>query len=228
MLNEYLTSASALIDQRAGVVDKYIGDAVMALFGAPLTAPDDPQRAVEAALALVASLPALNEKFGRDGWPPLAIGIGIHTGIVVAGNIGSATRLNYTVLGDTVNLASRLEGLCKLYGVPVIVSESTTRRCSGIVFRELDLVRVKGKRDAAAIFAAVGMQGTLAHEQLAQLERHAGALAAYRAADFAQARALFASAPADTVTGLYLARCERYAAQPPGAGWDAVETLTEK
>ncbi len=228
MLNEYLSSASALIDQRAGVVDKYIGDAIMALFGAPLTAPDDPQRAVEAALAMVASLPALNEKFGRDGWPPLAIGIGIHTGIVVAGNIGSATRLNYTVLGDTVNLASRLEGLCKLYGVPVIVSESTMRRCSGIAFRELDLVRVKGKREPVAIFAAVGMQGALAHGQAEQLERHVRALAAYRAADFATARALFASAPADTVTGLYLARCERYATQPPDAGWDAVETLTEK
>jgi adenylate cyclase len=223
MLNEYLSTASSLIDQRAGVVDKYIGDAIMALFGAPLVAPDDPQRAIESALAMVAALPALNEKFGRDGWPPLAIGIGIHTGIVVAGNIGSATRLNYTVLGDTVNLASRLEGLCKMYGVAIIVSESTMRRCSGVAFRELDLVRVKGKSEPVAIFAAEGMQAPT--EELA---RHAQALAAYRARQFAQSLALFEAAPESTVARMYIERCRHYLKAPPADNWDGVETLTEK
>ncbi len=228
MLNDYLSSASAEIDQRAGVVDKYIGDAIMALFGAPLTAPDDPQRAVEAALAMVAALPALNDKFGRDGWPPLAIGIGIHTGIVVAGNIGSATRLNYTVLGDTVNLASRLEGLCKQYAVPVIVSEATMRRCSGIAFRELDRVRVKGKREPVSIFAALGIDAAIGAALRQQLAVHALALAAYRAGRFGEALALFNNVAADQVTMLYRRRCQQHRAHPPGPDWDAVESLDEK
>ena len=225
MLNDYLATVSDLIDERKGVVDKYIGDAVMALFGAPLGAADDPQRATETALAMVRALPGLNAQFARDGWPPLAIGIGIHTGIVVAGNIGSATRLNYTVLGDTVNLASRLEGLCKYYGVQIVVSDATMRRCSGIVFRELDLVRVKGKREAVAMYAAVGLEADV---DAAPLARYAQALAAYRARDFAAALALFQAAPQDATTRIYLARCARHLEQAPPPDWDAVETLTEK
>lgn len=222
MLNDYLATVSDLVDERNGVVDKYIGDAVMALFGAPLGAPDDPQRATETALAMVRALPALNAQFSLAGWPPLAIGVGIHTGIAVAGNIGSATRLNYTVLGDTVNLASRLEGLCKYYGVPVIVSADTMRRCSGIAFRELDLVRVKGKREAVAIFEAVDQPDERA------LARHAEALRLYRLRDFAAALQLFEALPQDAVTQLYLARCRRHLAEAPSEAWDAVETLTEK
>jgi adenylate cyclase len=222
MLNTYLATVSDVIDARDGVVDKYIGDAVMALFGAPLSAPDDPQRAVETALTMINVLPGLNAQFAREGWPPLAIGVGIHTGIVVAGNIGSETRLNYTVLGDTVNLASRLEGLCKMYGVAVIVSEETMQHCSGIVFRELDLVRVKGKREAVTIYAAMGLTGE------ADFAWHAEALKAYRAQRFDVALAAFSKAPQDAVTAMYRARCERYLAQPPGEGWDAVETLVEK
>jgi adenylate cyclase len=228
MLNEYLATVSALIDQRAGVVDKYIGDAVMALFGAPLGAADDPQRALETALAMVRALPQLNERFARDGWPPLAIGIGIHTGIVVAGNIGSSTRLNYTVLGDTVNLASRLEGLCKYYGVPVVVSGTTMARCTGIVFRELDLVRVKGKHEAVLIYAAVGLEAEIGAEQREQLQQHARALASYRAGRFEDALAGFEALPSDMANQLYRERCLRRLDAAPGDSWDAVETLTEK
>ncbi|MES2901117.1 MAG: adenylate/guanylate cyclase domain-containing protein [Pseudomonadota bacterium] len=228
MLNEYLAKVSSLVDERNGVVDKYIGDAVMALFGAPLVTPDDPQRATETALAMMRALPALNAHFARDGWPALAIGVGIHTGIVVAGNIGSATRLNYTVLGDTVNLASRLEGLCKHYGVTVVVSEATMARCAGIAFRELDLVRVKGKREAVAIFEAVGMHAELDPAQVAALECHAESLRCYRTRDFSAALARFKLADQDEVARLYQARCEQYLVQPPADDWDAVETLTEK
>jgi adenylate cyclase len=228
MLNTYLATVSDMIDARHGVVDKYIGDAVMALFGAPLTAPDDPQRAVETALTMINALPGLNAQFARAGWPALAIGVGIHTGIVVAGNIGSATRLNYTVLGDTVNLASRLEGLCKLYGVTVIVSEMTMRRCQGIAFRELDLVRVKGKREAVTIYAAMGLAADLDAAQRADLERHAGALRAYRARQFDEALHAFQAMPDDPVAQLYIARCKTYLANPPASDWNAVETLTEK
>lgn len=228
MLNTYLATVSDLIDERQGVVDKYIGDAVMALFGAPLSAPDDPQRAVETALAMVRALPALNERFASEGWPPLAIGIGIHTGNAVAGNIGSATRLNYTVLGDTVNLASRLEGLCKMYGSAVIVSETTMRRCSGIAFRELDLVRVKGKREAVSIWEATAPEAELDAGRRAALARHAEAVALYRARKFGAARELFAGAPDDAVARLYVGRCLQHLASAPGAAWDAVESLAEK
>ncbi|MES2153339.1 MAG: adenylate/guanylate cyclase domain-containing protein [Pseudomonadota bacterium] len=228
MLNDYLATVSDLIDERRGVVDKYIGDAVMALFGAPVWASDDPQRAIETALAMVRALPALNAQFARDGWPPLAIGIGIHNGIVVAGNIGSATRLNYTVLGDTVNLASRLEGLCKMYGVTIIVSESLMRRCSGVVFRELDRVRVKGKREPVAIFEALGLAAGSGEAQLAQLRQHAEALAAYRARQFEIASRLFESGVQDSVTQLYRARCARLIANAPAPDWEAIETLDEK
>ncbi|HZX28422.1 MAG TPA: adenylate/guanylate cyclase domain-containing protein [Telluria sp.] len=153
MLNAYLGEVSAIVDAHGGVVDKYIGDAVMALFGAPLARPDDPERAVRAALAMLDALPALNARFEQAGWPPLKIGIGIHTGIAVAGNVGSETRQNYTVLGDTVNLASRLEGLCKEYDTPLIVSEATMARCPGLAFRELGTATVKGKAQAVRIYA---------------------------------------------------------------------------
>ncbi len=227
MLNTYLSEMSAQIDQRAGVVDKYIGDAVMALFGAPIGAADDPQRALETALAMVAALPALNQRFGADGWPPLRIGIGIHSGIAVAGNVGSLTRLNYTVLGDAVNLAARIENLCKLYGVPIVVSETTMARCSGIAFRELDRVRVKGKREPVTVFEAIGREADLDDAQRAILARHAQALQAYRAGQFSTALAMFNDLPDDGVTTLFRTRCAHYLAQPP-ATWDGVATLDEK
>ncbi len=228
MLNTYLATVSDLIDERNGVVDKYIGDAVMALFGAPLGAPDDPQRALDTALAMLRALPALNEQFARDGWPPLSIGIGIHSGNVVAGNIGSSTRLNYTVLGDTVNLAARLESLCKYYGVALIVSGTTMERCSGIVFRELDLVRVQGKSEVVAIHEAISQEALVGELQRAALAQHALALQAYRNGQFERALALFKAAPQDTVAALYCTRCTHYLEQPPGEPWDGVTTFNSK
>ncbi len=227
MLNTYLTTVSSLIDERNGVVDKYIGDAVMALYGAPLGAPDDPQRCLDTALAMLRALPGLNAQFAADGWPPLSIGIGIHSGNVVAGNIGSSTRLNYTVLGDTVNLAARLESLCKYYGVPLIVSGTTMQRCSGIVFRELDLVRVKGKSEVVAIFEALDHDANISAAQRAELAVHAGAIAAYRAGKFDDALRAFDAGPRDALAELYRGRCTRYLVQPPGADWDGVTTFTQ-
>ncbi len=227
MLNTYLTTVSALIDERDGVVDKYIGDAVMALFGAPLGRPDDPQRALDTALAMIRALPALNEQFARDGWPALSIGIGIHSGNVVAGNIGSSTRLNYTVLGDTVNLAARLESLCKYYGVPLIVSGATMAHCKGIVFRELDLVRVKGKSEIVAIYEAVCQEANIDAAKRAALDLHARVIAAYRAGRFEDALHELDAGPQDALAKLYRDRCTRYLAQPPGENWDGVTTFTQ-
>lgn len=156
LLNLYLTEVSGVIESHGGVVDKYIGDAVMALFGAPLAHADDAARAVAAALGMVECVDELNRGFTRRGLPELTCGIGIHTDRVVAGNMGSPTRLNYSVIGDGVNLASRLEGLTKRYHVPLVVSDATRRRAPGFVYRELDRVRVKGRREAVTIFQPLG------------------------------------------------------------------------
>ena len=151
-LNEYLTRMTAVIDRHGGVVDKYIGDAIMALFGAPLVLPDHATRAVACALEMIEELEHSNTAFQAKGWPQLAMGIGIHTGKVVVGNMGSKDRLNYTAIGDGVNLASRLESATKELGVPIIVSEATVQQARAFHYKELDIIQVKGKQQTVKIF----------------------------------------------------------------------------
>lgn len=156
LLNRYLDRMSAVIEQHGGVIDKYIGDAIMALFGAPVASHDAPERAIAAARDMAHALDLLNRELAAEGRPALAFGIGINTARVVAGNMGSKTRLNYTVIGDGVNLASRLEGLTKdpAYATPIIVSEATLRAMKERPqVRELGEVKVKGKTQAVKIFA---------------------------------------------------------------------------
>jgi adenylate cyclase len=156
LLNRYLDRMSGIIEQHGGVIDKYIGDAIMALFGAPVATPDAANRAVAAARAMARALDELNGELRREGRPALAFGIGINTGRVVAGNMGSRTRLNYTVIGDNVNLASRLEGLTKdpAYDTPIIATEATLAAMTPRPHaRALGEVRVKGKAEAVRIFA---------------------------------------------------------------------------
>ncbi|MEN9866139.1 MAG: hypothetical protein RL748_1729 [Pseudomonadota bacterium] len=228
MLNTYFSRMSEIIDSQQGVVDKYIGDAIMALYGAPVSAPDDPDRALTSALAMVTAMPELNRIFTAQGWPVLSIGIGIHSGVVVAGNVGSSTRLNYTVLGDSVNLAARLESLCKKYQVSVVVSEACVMRCPQFAFRELDRVRVKGKRQAVSIYQLVGRADELGTAQQALLRQHDAALRAYRHAEFDSALAQFLALPQDAVSEMYRGRCARFLKHPPDPDWDAIETLDEK
>ncbi len=156
LLNRYLDRMSTIIERHGGVIDKYIGDAIMALFGAPIAIPDAPDRAVSAAREMARALDLLNRELMAEGKPALAFGIGINTARVVAGNMGSKNRLNYTVIGDGVNLASRLEGLTKdpAYASPVIVSEATLKAMHPQpAARELGEVLVKGKATAVKIFA---------------------------------------------------------------------------
>ncbi len=156
LLNRYLDRMSTIIEQHGGVIDKYIGDAIMALFGAPVAAPAAPERAVAAARDMARALDTLNREFAAEGKPAIAFGIGINTARVVAGNMGSKTRLNYTVIGDGVNLASRLEGLTKdpAYRTPIIVSDATLAAMkTRPPARELGEVKVKGKDEAVKIFA---------------------------------------------------------------------------
>ncbi len=232
LLNRYLTRMTAAIEAESGVVDKYIGDAIMALFGAPLAAPDHPRAAVLAGMGMCRALDALNDELAREGEPALDIGIGINTGVVVAGNMGSESRLNYTVLGDGVNTAARLEGLSKQYGCRVIVSESTMQRSTGILFRELDRVRVKGKSQPVTLFEPLGTSPDslpVAQEMLAHW--HAGLHAFYQqqwdlAAQYF-GRCTGAAYLQDSA-GMFLARIHDYRQQPPGDNWDGVHTFTSK
>lgn len=161
LLNEYFSAITAVIEANGGVVDKFIGDAVMALFGAPVVQEDAPVRAIRTAFGMQHALAGVNAGFAARGLQPLAMGIGINTGKVVAGNMGSPSRLNYTVIGDGVNLASRLEGLTKQYGTTVIVSEACALAAPAFSYRELGLVRVKGRQEPVRIFEPLPATGQL-------------------------------------------------------------------
>jgi len=232
LLNAYLTRMSGVVEANGGVVDKYVGDAMMALFGAPLRRDDDPARAVRAALGMARSMAELNEDLRRDGAAPLAIGIGVNTAEVVAGNMGSTTRLNYTVIGDGVNLASRLEGLTKMYGVPILVSESTRAQAPGFVYRAIDTARVKGKRKPVKILEPLGEEKDLDPAALAEVTEYHGALAEFRRRDWTKARdrfqALLESRPGTRLYELYLERVEGFIVDPPPADWDGAFTHLEK
>jgi len=144
-LNRYFNLVSEEIELQGGVVDKYIGDAIMALYGAPVHYEDAAERSITSAIGMFRALDTINKEFDQENIPNIGMGIGINTGKVVVGNMGSENRLNYTVIGDAVNLASRLEGLTKRYGVPIIVSECTTKRAPIFAYKQIDIVRVKGK-----------------------------------------------------------------------------------
>ncbi len=159
LLNEYFSAITAVIEANGGVVDKFIGDAVMALWGAPVAQADAAERAVRTAFGMEQALIGVNAAFAARGLSPIAIGIGIHAGKVVAGNMGAPSRLNYTVIGDGVNLASRLEGLTKQYGATIIVSEACAHAAPGFSYRELGVVQVKGRQEPVRIFAPLPPAG---------------------------------------------------------------------
>lgn len=175
LLNRYLSNMSDVIENYNGVIDKYIGDAIMALFGVPLEREGQEQQAVNAAITMTKVLAILNKNLQSEGLPTIKVGIGINSGKVVAGNMGSANRLNYTVIGDGVNLASRLEGLTKYFGVSIIVSESTAKQCKDNHFRELGIVQVKGKKEGIHIFEPLPFD-QLTERQKKRLQQHHQAL----------------------------------------------------
>lgn len=221
ILNRYLTPMTRIVMQEKGMLDKYIGDAIMALFNAPLDIEGHADHACRAALAMIDTLEELNREFAREKFPTLAIGVGIHTGEAVVGNMGAENRFDYTAIGDTVNLASRLEGMTKLYGVPIIISEGTRQNLtSPFHLRELDLVRVKGKSQPVAIHE-------LRPSPYPEMERYRKALDAWQQGEFDQAAALFLGLPDDPVIQLYRNRCAELIASPP-ATWDGVYTAKEK
>jgi adenylate cyclase len=232
LLNEYFGKMTDVIFSQDGTLDKYIGDAIMAVWGAPVPQSDHAVRACQAALGMVSGLAALAADWRQRGLPEFDIGIGINTGPMVVGNMGSARRLSYTVIGDNVNLGSRLEGLNKMYGSHIIASEATVQAVRGVVVvRELDLVRVKGKRLPVRIYEILGTARERAGWEVL-VRGFDAALAAYRAQRWDDAMFAFAAVlekyPDDGPAQLYLERCRDMLAAPPESDWDGVTIMETK
>jgi adenylate cyclase len=232
LLNEFLTAMSLVIRSHRGTLDKYMGDAIMAFWGAPVSDPQHASQAVAAALAMQAELPKLNDRFRARGWQPIQVGIGVNTGSMSVGDMGSRLRKAYTVMGDPVNLASRLEGLTKQYGVGVIVGQATKEAVRDMVFRELGRVRVKGKGEPVAIFEPLGRESEVGKERLEELRLWNQGLKAYRAQNWDQAELILFNLkrlyPDTPLYSYYSERVARYRAGPPGAGWDGVDAFESK
>ena len=232
-INEYLTTMSAIIRSRhRGTLDKYIGDAIMAFWGAPVEDPAHARNALLAALDMQKECAALNARFAARGWPVLRIGIGIESGMVRVGDMGSQIRRAYTAMGDAVNVASRLEGRTKYYGVGVLVGEATRRLAKDFMFREVDRIRVKGKDRVVTVFEALGPAAVLAPERQEELRLWAQTLRAYRAAQWDQADVnLINLQRANPQTALYRAFSDIVADKrrnPPPADWDGITAFAEK
>jgi adenylate cyclase len=227
LLNDYLSRMTEIILDEAGTVDKFEGDAIMAFWGAPLDQEDQALRACCAALRQQEALPELNRYLAGVNLPPLRMRIGLNTGEAIVGNLGSQKRFDYTVIGDTVNLASRLEGLNKFYGTHLMASGATVQECGEEVeFRELDWVAVKGKEKPVTVFEVLARKGNLTPAQAAAREAFAQGLRFYRAGRFLPASQAFNTVaeqlPGDGPARVFLERCRQFQAAPPPSGWDAV------
>jgi adenylate cyclase len=232
-INEYLTDMSGIIRSRYnGTLDKYIGDAIMAFWGAPVDDPRHARNAVMAALAMQRECKVLNKKFVARGWPELHIGVGVNTGNVRVGDMGSRVRRAYTAMGDAVNVASRLEGRTKAYGVGILVGEATRKAVPDMVFREVDRIKVKGKDEAVTIYEPVGLAPEVDAETQDELRIWSRALNAYRTQNWDQAEADLANlrrlAPDQGLYRHYTQRVADYRRTPPPAGWDGVTVFHEK
>ncbi len=228
-LNTYFAAVTEIVERHHGFVDKFIGDAVVAIFGAPIADPDHALNAVRAAIAIRAASADAARELSRSGGRPPATRIGVNTGPVVIGNIGSPRRFNYTAMGDAVNLASRLEGVNKRYGTLVLVSDATAQPCGeAIVFREVDTVAVKGRERPVALFEPLGLSGEVAPDALARRDAFAKALRVWRLGSFAEAGSAFeALADGDPAAAHFAALGRTFASNPP-ADWHGVSVLTDK
>jgi adenylate cyclase len=232
LLHDFLNPMSEIIVEHSGTIDKYIGDAVMALFGAPLKLPEHATLACRTALAMIDKLKTLSAEWEAKGRPPMRIGVGLNTGPVAVGNMGSDRLFNYTAIGDNVNLASRLEGLTKHYGSDILISAATAEALEGqFILREVDLVRVKGKTRPLVIYELLG-EGTPDPELAQFLEFYREGRGLYRDRQFRESAVAFARAlelrPEDLPSRTYLELSEKYLLSPPGRHWEPVRTMQQK
>ncbi|HEY8034634.1 MAG TPA: adenylate/guanylate cyclase domain-containing protein [Methylobacter sp.] len=232
LINDILTPVTRVIHEHKGTIDKYIGDAIMAFWGAPMHNPQHATYAVRAGLAILQALTTIQKDFKAKGWPEVDIGIGLNTGKMSVGNMGSQFRIAYTIMGDAVNLGSRLEGLTKQYGVKMIVSESTLQAAPEFTYRELDKVRVKGKHKHITIYEPLGVTEDISSEQLQTLDLLNQGLYNYRQQHWSTAQNIFEQLaeqyPHDKLYSIYLERIAYYLKSPPENDWDGAFTHTSK
>lgn len=234
LLNQYFETMVEAVFNYKGTLDKFIGDALMAVFGAPLPLSNHPWMAVKSALDMRRRLQIFNNSTFMENQPHIRIGIGISSGEVVSGNIGSRKRMDYTVIGDGVNLSARLEGVTKEYGCDIIISENTYKLCGDRLWvRELDKIRVKGKNEAVSIYQVIGdKQVALDSQQQELLELYHLGRSAYIHRDFSQAIHYFEKAQTmdtmDKAINIHIERAQVYLDNPPPESWDGVHTMTTK
>lgn len=228
-MNEIFTFLTQIIYKHRGTIDKYIGDEIMAFWGAPLEDEQHANHALEAALEMIAELPTLQQRLIKQNWPQIEIGIGINTGTMSVGNMGSEYRMAYTVLGDAVNLGSRITSLTKVYHTPIIVSEFTREKVEGVFFQEIDRVRVKGKAEPVTIVSPLNV---LTHAGVMTLKEKDGfteALMHYRNQEWDRAEKQFTALKEQSESpGLYsefLNRIQHFRSNPPDENWDGVFTF---
>lgn len=231
-INGFLTPITRVIHEERGTIDKYMGDAVMAFWGAPLADSQHALHALTAAIKIERCMNTLREEFATKGWPPIYIGVGINTGEMNVGNKGSEFRVDYTVLGDAVNLGSRLESLTKLYGVDIITSEFTRHAVPEFEYRELDRVRVKGKDEPVTIYEPLGLLEQVDKTVRQDLKRFHLGLKHYRMQNWdAAEREIFSLSQQDPdrrIYTLYLDRIQLFRNTPPTSDWDGSFTHTSK
>jgi adenylate cyclase len=228
-LNGYLSEMTQIIMDYGGTVDKYMGDVIMAFYGAPIEQDDHAVRACKTAVDMIMRLKELQVGWGARGFPPMDIGIGINSGEMSVGNMGSRDRFDYTIMGDNVNLASQLEGVNKPYGTNIIISQFTYNLCQNSgdswTVRELDTVRVKGKNEPITIYELFGY-GTLYEHKRPLVRKFCEGLAVYKDRQWVQAIALFQEAlqlySDDKPSRMYIERCTEYLQNPPPDDWDGV------
>lgn len=232
LLNEYLTAMTSVVLDHEGVVDKYIGDAIMAFWNAPMLQADHAIRAARTAIGMRDRLETLRVEWAERKLPDVRVGIGLNCGDVVIGNMGSEQRFDYTAIGDEVNLSSRLESLTKFYGVTILISDAVRRKLGeGFFCRRLDLVTVKGKVKPVAVYELMGETSRVDEKTRELAARFDAALASYIARRWDEAEAAFQEIVerfGDHAAELYIDRCRAYRAEPPAADWDGRFVAKEK